>query len=259
VTPSREAPATDPELWSPVPDRPYVQAAARLGADPDAVQAELDEFDATLRRRAAQRRAATRDLVAELYARDRMEVSEERLDAETERLAAELRRLVAPGVAAVRRARTLADRELEGDCQAALGVLATAPRSLAEFQPEAEQRYAAEQASLDGFATREAEVAGQLGEARGWQPRRRQLRRELAEAGRGRQAAAHRVRAAAARLAAVQLREAQRAEWLAQPKVQEVLGAGAAALRELADRAQASDATAELPAIDRPVARGAAR
>jgi hypothetical protein len=271
VTPSSHAPTTDPELWSPVPDHRYVQAAARLGADPDAVQAALDELDTTLRRREERRRAATRDLVAELYARDGVTPSPERVDAEAqaacaqeheERLAAELRRLVTPQVAAIRRARTLTDQELDGDCRAALNVLATAPRSLGEFQPAAEQRHAAERASLDGFATQETEVDGLLEEARGWQLRRRtRLRRELAEARRGRTAAAHRVRAAAARLAAVQAREAERVEWLAQPEVREVLGAGAAALRELHDRASVQEgaATAELPAVDRPTPGQAGR
>jgi hypothetical protein len=272
VTPSSHAPTSDAEPWSPVPDRPYVRAAARLDADhPDAVQAALDEFDATLRRREERRRAATRELVAELYAHDGVDPFPEWVDAEAEaacaqerdeRLAAELRRLVTPQVAAVRRARTLTDQELDGDCQGALNVLATAPRSLAEFQPAAEQHYAAERASLDGYAQREAHAAGLLEEARGWQRRRRRrLRRELAEATRGRTAAAHRVRAAAARLAALELREAQRAVWLAQPGVEEVLGMGAAALRELHDRAQVQEgpATAELPAVGRPVARGAAR
>jgi hypothetical protein len=87
------------------------------------------------------------------------------------------------------------------------------------------------------------------------------LRHELAEARRGRQAATQRLRLAAVRLAAVKARQAQRAEWLAQPEVREVLGAGAAALRELADRAQLGEDTAmaELPAVARPVAPGAAR
>ncbi len=272
MTPSSHAPtSTTTARRRPAPERPYVEAAARLGVDLDAVQAALDAFDATVRRREERRRAATRELVAELYARDGVTPSPGRVDAEAqaacaqeheERLAAELRRLVTPQVAAVRRARTLSDRELYGEGQAALNVLATAPRSLAEFQPQVEQLYAAEQASLDGFATGEAHAAGLLKAARGWQPRRRmRLRRELAEAGRGRQAAAHRFRAAAARLAAVQLREDRRAEWLAQPKVQEVLGAGAAALRELHDRAQVQEgaATAELPTVGRPVAPGAAR
>jgi hypothetical protein len=261
---SSQAPATDPELWGSVPERPYAWAAARLGTDPDAVQAALDKLDASVRRREERRRAATRDLVAELYARDGIDPSPERIDAgaeaacaqeRDERLAAELRRLVTPAVAVIRRARTLTDQELDGDCQAALHVLATAPRSLAEFQPVAEQRFAAERALVDRYAQGEARAAGLLKEVRGWQLRRRRRSRgELAAAGRGRQAAAHRARAAAARLAAVQLRQAQRAEWLAQPKVQEVLGAGAAALRELHDRAQALDggATAELPTVDRP-------
>ncbi len=269
--PFSQVPTIDPELWGPVPERPYVQAAVQLAADPDAVQAALDEFDAILRRRAERRRADTRRLVAELYARHGVNPSPERVDAEAEvacaqerdeRLAAELRRLVTPEVAVVRRARTLTDRELDEDCQAALRVLATAPPSLLEFQPQAEQRYAAERALLDGFATQEAEVAGRLEETRGWQlRRRRRLRRELARAGRGRRAAEHRVRAAAARLAAVQARQPERDECLAQPRVRAVLGTGAAALRELHDRAQVQEvaATAELPVVDRPVTPGAAR
>jgi hypothetical protein len=269
VTPSSHAPTSDASRRSPAPERPRVQAAARLGVDSDAVQAALNDLDATVRRRDQRRRAATRELVAELYARDGVDAAPGRMDAEAEaacaqerdeRLAAELRRLVTPPVAAVRRARTLAERELDGDCQAALNVLGTAPRSVAQFQPEAEQRQAAEQAALGGFTAREVRAAALLEKVRGWQLRRRRgLRRELAEVVRGRQAASYRVRLAAARLAAVQLREAQRAEWLAQPEVQEVLGAGAAALRELHDRAQAPDATAELPAAARPVTPGAAR
>jgi hypothetical protein len=228
------APATDPELHSTVPEHPHIQAADRLGGDPHGLRARLDEFDASLARRAQRRRAATRDLVAQLYARDGVAPSLERIDAEAqaactqeqeERLAAELRRLVTPPVAAVHRARTLTDQELDDDCQAALNVLATAPWSLAEFQPEAEQRHAAEQALLDGFATKEADLAGPLEEARGWQLRRpRRRRRELAQARRGRQAAAHRASLAAVRLAAVQFREAQRGAWLAQPEARKCLG-----------------------------------
>jgi hypothetical protein len=248
-----------------------MQATARLGVDPDAVQAALDEFDATVRRREEQRRAGTGELVAELYAREGVTPAPGRVDAEAkaacaqeqeEHLAAELRRLVIPGVAAVRRARTLSERELDRDCQAALAVLATAPRSLAEFEPVAEQCHAAEQAVLDRFAAREAEVAGPLEAARGWRRhRQRRSHRELAEATRGYAAAEHRVRLAAVRLAALQLRAEQRAGWLAQPEVHEVLAAGAAALRELADRAQPGEgaATEELPAVGRPVAQGAAR
>jgi hypothetical protein len=229
---SSHPPATDPKLDSTVPEHPQIQAAEQPGKDPHGVRACLDEFDASLVRRAQRHRAATRDLVAQVYARDGVTPS-------LERLAAELRRLVTPRVAAVHRARTLTDQELDDDCQAALNVLATEPRSLAEFQPEAEQRHAAEQALLAGFATKEADLAGPLEEARGWQlRRRRRLRRELAKAGRGRQAAAHRVNLAAVRLAAVQLREAQRGAWPAQPEAQELLGAGAAALRELHDRTE---------------------
>jgi hypothetical protein len=269
MAPSSHAPTSDAEPRRAVPERPYVQAAARLDVDAHEVQVALDELDVTVRRREERRRVATRELVAELYARDGVDPAPGRVDAEAqaacaqerdERLAAELRRLVIPAVAAVRRARTVSERELDGDCQAALNVLGTAPRSLAEFQQAAERRHAAEQAVLDGYAAREAEVVGQLEEARGWQRhRQRRLHRELAEVTRGYSAAEHRLRAAAVRLAAVQLRAAQRAAWLAQPKVQEVLGVGAAALRELADRAQAPDVTAELPAVARPTSRGAAR
>jgi len=269
VTPSSDTPTSDASLRSPVPERPYVQTPAGLAAGPDAVHAVLDDLDATWRRRDERRRAATRELVAELYARDGVTPSPGRIDAEAEaacaqeqeeRLAAELRHLVTPPVAAVRRARTLSERELDRDCQAALNVLGTAPRSLAEFQPEAERRHAAERAALDGFAARETETASYLEEARGWQFRRRRgLGRALAEARRGRAAAEHRTRLAAARLAAVQLREAQRAEWRDQLEVQEVLGAGVAALRELGDRAQAPEVatTVELPAVAAPVARAA--
>ncbi len=230
MTPSSDTPTSDASLRSPVPERPYVQTPAGLAAGPDAVHAVLDDLDATWRRRDERRRAATRELVAELYARDGVTPSPGRIDAEAEaacaqeqeeRLAAELRHLVTPPVAAVRRARTLSERELDRDCQAALNVLGTAPRSLAEFQPEAERRHAAERAALDGFAARETETASYLEEARGWQFRRRRgLGRALAEARRGRAAAEHRTRLAAARLAAVQLREAQRAEWRDQLEVQ---------------------------------------
>jgi hypothetical protein len=271
VTPASHAPASDASRWSPAPDRLQVQAAARLGVDSDAVQAALDDLDATVQRREEQRRAGTRKLVAELYSRYGVTAASGRVDAEAEaacaqerdeRLAAELRRLVTPPVAAVRRAWTLSEQELDSDCQAALNVLGTAPHSLAEFQPEAEQRHAAERAVLGGFAAWEVGAAALLEKVRGWRVRRRRgLWRELADAVRGRQAATYHVRLAAARLAAVQLREAQRTEWLAQPEVQEVLGAGAAALRELHDRAHAPDAaaTAELPAVARPVAPWAAR
>ena len=265
MTPSSHVPTSiTAARRGPAPERPYVAAAARLGVDPAAVHAALDEFDATVRRREERRRAATRELVAELYARDGVDPAPARVDAEAdaacaqereERLAAELRRLVTPQLTAVRQAHTRSDQDLDNDCQAALNVLATAPRSLAEFWPQVQQSYAAEQASLDGFAQREAHAAGLLEAARGWQ---RRLRRELDDARRGRTAAEHRRRLAAAKLAAVLARQAQRAEWLAQPKLRDVLGAGAAALRELADRAQVQEgaATAELPAVGRPVAPG---
>ncbi len=271
MMPSTPSAPSDPGLWSPVPQRPDIEATVGLGADPDALQAALDELDVTLRLRVERRRAATRKLVAELYARDGVEPSPERLDAETEaacaqereeRLAAELRRLVIPDPAAARQARTLSDKDLDDWCQAALNVLGDAPPSFMEFQPEAEQRHAADRAVLDGYVTKEAHTASLLEQARGWQLRRRRgLRDKLAEAGRGRQAAEHRLRLAAAKLAAVQARGAQRAEWLAQPRVRSVLGEGAAALRELLDRAQVLvlDATAELPAVDRPFPGTASR
>jgi len=270
VSPSSHAPTSDASPSSPILDRAHAQAAL-LDVDAHDVRAALDELDATVRRREQHRRAATRELVAELYARDGVTPLPRRVDAEAdaacaqdrdERLAAELRRLVTPAVDAVRRARTLGDQELDAECQAALHVQATAPRPLGEFEPAAERRHAAEQAVLDRFAAREAEVAGQLEQARGWRRhRRRRLDRELADAARGCAAAEHRLRATAARLAAIQLRTAQRAGWLARPEIQEVLGAGAAALRELADRAQAPDgpATAELPTVDQPTTEGAAR
>jgi hypothetical protein len=272
VTPSSHAPTSiTAARRRPVPERPYVAAAAWLGVEPAAVHAALDEFDATVRRREERRRAATRELMAELHARDGVDPAPARVDAEAdaacaqereERLAAELRRLVTPQLTAVRQTHTRSDQDLDHDCQAALNVLATAPRSLAEFWPQVQQSYAAERASLDGFAQREAHAAGLLEPARGWQLcRRRRLRRELDDARRGRTAAEHSQRLAAAKLAAVLARQAQRAAWLAQPKLRDMLGAGAAALRELADRAQVQEgaATAELPAVGRPVAPGAAR
>jgi hypothetical protein len=262
VTPSRHAPATKSELWSPAPERPYVQAA-RLGADPDAAQAALDEFDALLARRAQRRLADARALLSELAARDGEPLDGVRLDEEAEwaceqdeqeRLAAELRRLATPDPTAARRARARPDQALERCCQAAVDVLATLPRSLEEFAPDAEGRHQAERAVRDGLAKREAEVARLLKEARGRRLARRQaLRRELAGLHRDRQAADQRLGAAAARLAAVRVRQAQRAGWLARPDVAGVLAAGAAALRELAARAgDGGAATAELAAVDRP-------
>src|SRR5206468_8546332 len=133
------------------------------------------------RRREGGRGAATRELGVGVYAGRGVPPARGRVDAEAEaagaqerdeRLAAELRRLVTPPVAAVRGARTLSERELDRECQAALNVLGTAPRSLAEFQPAAEQRHAAERAVLGHFAAREAEVAGQLEAARGWRSHR---------------------------------------------------------------------------------------
>ncbi len=245
---------------SPVPQRPSVAEVARLDADPDGVQAAKDEFDAVLLRRARGRLAEARALLEALAARDGEPLDAVRLEAEAERaceqedqerLAAELRRLVTPDAAAVRQARVRTDAALEGCCQAAVEVLATLPRSLAEFEPEAARRHAAERAVRDGLTRREAEVDRLLEEAGWW--RRRGLRRELAGVHRDRQACEQRLRAAAARLAAVTARQAQRAGWMARPDVAGVLTAGAAALRVLTARiGDGGEATAELAAVDRP-------
>ncbi len=244
---------------SPVPQRPSVAEVARLDADPDGVQAAKDEFDAVLLRRARGRLAEARALLEALAARDGEPLDAVRLEAEAERaceqedqerLAAELRRLVTPDAAAVRQARVRTDAALEGCCQAAVEVLATLPRSLAEFEPEAARRHAAERAVRDGLARREAEVTRLLEAAAWW--RRRGLRRELAGLHRDRLAAEQRLRVAAASLAAVRVRQAQRAGWLVRPDVAEMLAKGAAALRELAARAgDGGAATAELAAVDR--------
>jgi hypothetical protein len=205
---------------SPVPQRPSVAEAARLAADPAAVQAATDEFDAVLLRRARRRLAEARALLSELAAGDSEPLDAVRLEAEAERaceqedqerLAAELRRLVTPDAAAVRQARVRTDAALEGCCQAAVEVLATLPRSFGEFEPEAERRHAAERAVRDGLARREAEVARLLEEAGWWW--RRGLRRELAGVHRDRQASERRLRVVAARLAAVRVRQGQRAGW----------------------------------------------
>ena len=245
---------------SPVPQRPSVAEAARLDADPDAVQAATDEFDAVLLRRARRRLVEARALLEELAAGDGEPLDAVRLEAEAERaceqehqerLAAELRRLVTPDAAAVRQARVRTDAALERCCQAAVEVLATLPRSLGEFEPETERRHAAERAVRGGLARREAEVARLLEEAGWW--RRRGLRRELAGVHRDRQASEQRLRVAAARLAAVRVRQGQRAGWLARPDVAGVLTAGAAALRVLTARSgDGGEATAELAAVDRP-------
>jgi hypothetical protein len=245
-----------------------VAGAARLGAAPDAIQACLDEFDALLARRAQRRLAEARALLEELAARDGEPLDALRLEAEAERvceqedqerLAAELRRLVTPNAAAIRAARGRGDAALERCCQAAVEVLATLPRSLAEFEAEAGRRHQAERALRDGLARREAEVTRLLEAVAWW--RRRRLRRELAGLHRDRQAAEARLRPAAAQLAAVRARQAQRAGWLARPDVAGVLAAGAAALRELAARAgDGGVATAELAQVDRPCPdRGQAR
>jgi len=237
--------------------------AARLGVDPGAVQAALDEFDAILLRRAQRRQADARALLGELTAGDGEPLDPVRLEAEAERaceqegqerLAADLRRLVTPDPTAVRQARARSDQALERCCQAAVDVLATLPRSLDEFASDAERRHAAERAVRDGLAKREAEATRLLEEARGRRlARRRALRRELAGLHRDRRAAEERLRPAAARLAAVRVRQAQRAGWLVRPDVAGVLAAGAAALRELAARAgDGGAATAELASADRP-------
>jgi hypothetical protein len=236
--------------------------AAWLGAEPGAVRAALDGFDATLLRRAQERRAGARALLAELAARDGEPLDEAGLEAEAERacehedqerLAAELRRLVTPDATAVRQARSRGDAALERCSQAAVDVLATLPRSLAEFELETERRHGAARAVRDGLAKREAEVTRLLEDAAVW--RRRGLRRELAGLLRDRQAAEQRLRTAGARLAAVRARQGQRAAWLARPDVAGALAKGAAALRVLAARAseqEDDEATAELPAVGRP-------
>ena len=260
TAPTPPAPSA-PRLRSPTPPRSGVAAtAARLGVDPGAVQAALDEFDAILLRRAQRRQADARALLGELTAGDGEPLDPVRLEAEAERaceqegqerLAADLRRLVTPDPTAVRQARARSDQALERCCQAAVDVLATLPRSLDEFAPEAGRRYAAERAVRDGLAKREAEATPLL-EAAGWW-RRRALRRELAGLYRDRQAAEQRLHLTAARLAAVRARQVQRTAWLARPDVAGVLAAGTAALRELAARAgDGGEATAELAEADRP-------
>jgi hypothetical protein len=235
--------------------------AARAHPYPAAVQAALDEFDRLLVQRAERRREATRALVAELYAHDGVEPAPERVDPEAEvacaqereeRLAAELRRLVPADPTAARTARTRSVKDLDYDCLGALRALGEAPASLREFQQEAGAWQAAKRAILARLIKHEAETAARLEAARGWQVRaRRRLRRALAQACRDRQAAERRGWKAAARLAAIQRREAERAAWLAQPEIRALLGRGAAALRELADRAELSSLaeTAELPVV----------
>jgi hypothetical protein len=244
--------------------------AARYELDPRQVQQALDGFDELLTRRAARRRAATRELIAELYAQDDEEVGEERLDAEAEaacaqerdhRLAAELRRLVIPDPAVTRQARTLDAADLDAWYQAGVDLLGAAPGSLAEFHAEAQERHALDLANLDELGKQRAQTAWQLQVIPGWRRlRRRRLRRELADLGRACQAAAQRLQVSTVQLAAIEVREAERAAWLGQPQVRGVLGQGAAAVRELLDRAQAADsaATAELP-VAAGLRRGAGR
>ncbi len=261
MTSPSHAPTSDAEQRNPAMERASVGKAARLGADPDAVQAALDGFDALLARRAQERLAEARALLSELAARDgeptdpvRLEPEAERAckQEEQERLAAELRRLVTPDADTARQARGRGGVALERCCQAAVDVLATLPRSLDEFAPDTERRHQAERAVRDGLAKREAEATPLL-EAAGWW-RRRALRRELAGLYRDRQAAEQRLHLTAARLAAVRARQAQRAGWLARPDVAEVLAAGAAALRELDAWAGDLDGepTAELAVVERP-------
>jgi hypothetical protein len=235
------------------------QVAARYELDPCQVQEALGGFDELLDRRAARRRAATRELIAELYAQDGEEITEECLDAEAEaacaqerdhRLAALLRHLVTPDPVVTRQAHTLDHEQLDGWCQAAVDLLGAAPGSLAEFHAEAQERHALDLANLDESGKQQARTAWQLQVVPGWRRlRRRRLRRELADLGRACQAADQQLHNSAVRLAAIEAREAERAAWLDQPQVRGVLAQGAAAVRELLDRVQATDsaATAELP------------
>jgi hypothetical protein len=237
------------------------QVAARYELDPSQVQQALGGFDELLDRRAARRRAATRELIAEPYAQDDEEITEERLDAEAEaacaqerdhRLAALLRRLVTPEPAVTRQAHTLDAADLDGWCQAAVDLLGAAPGALAEFRVEAQERHALDLANLDELGKQQARTAWQLQVVPGWRRlRRRRLRRELGDLGRACQAADQQLHNRTVRLAAIEVREAERAAWLAEPQVRGVLAQGAAAVRELLDRAQDLDgaATAELPVV----------
>jgi hypothetical protein len=237
------------------------QVAARRQLDPGQVQAALDGFDALLARRAARRHAATRELIVELYVQDDEEIAPARLDAEAEaacaqerddRLAAELRRLVTPAPAVTRQARTLDHEDLDAWCQAAVDLLADAPRSLAEFGPEAKERHALDLANLVEVGKQRAHTAWQLQVVPGWRWLRRwRLRRELADLGRACQTAEQQRQAGTVRLAAIETRQAERAAWLEQPEVRHVLAQGAAAVRELIDHAQdqGDAATAELPVV----------
>jgi hypothetical protein len=239
------------------------QVAARYELDPSQVQQALGGFDELLDRRAARRRAATRELIAELYAQDDEEITEQCLDAEAEatcaqerdhRLAALLRHLVTPEPTVTRQGRTLDAADLDGWCQAAVDLLGAAPGSLAEFHPEVQERHALDLSNLEELGKQRAQTAWQLQSAPGWRLRRRRLRRELADLGRAWQAADQQLHSSAVRLAAIEVREAERADWLAEPLVRGVLARGAAAVRELLDRAQATDsaATAELPVVAGP-------
>jgi hypothetical protein len=126
-------PSSPPQPSPSTPTMPLLdQVAARYELDASQVQAALGGFDELLARRAARQRAATRELVAGLYAQDDEKVTEERLDAEAEaacaqehdhRLAALLRRLVTPDPEVTRQARTLDHEELDGWCQAAVDLL----------------------------------------------------------------------------------------------------------------------------------------
>jgi hypothetical protein len=154
-----------------------------------------------------------------------------------------------------RQARTLDYEGLDGWCQAAVDLLAGAPGSLAEFLPEAEERRALDLANLNELGKQRAHTAWQLQVVPDWRRlHRRRLRRELADLGRAQQAAEQQLQASTVRLVAIEAREAERAAWLAEPQVRGVLVQGAAAVRELLDRAQELDspATVELPVVAGP-------
>ena len=107
-------------------------------------------------------------------------------------------------------------------------------------------------AIVGGLVKRQAKTAWQLEETPGWRHlRRRRLRRELSDLGRACQATDQQLHSSTVRLAAIEVREVERAAWLDQPQVRGVLAQGAAAVRELLDRVQDLDgaATAELPVV----------
>jgi hypothetical protein len=254
-------PPSPPPPSPPTPTMPLLdQVAARYELDPSQVQAALGGFDELLARRAERRSAATRELIAELYAQDDEEITEECLDADAAAACAQERdnrlallpRLVTPEPAVTRQAHTLDAADLDGWCQAAVDLLGAAPGSLAEFHPETQERHALDLANLDELGKQQAQTAWQLQQVPGWRRlRQRRLRRELADLGRVCQTAAQQLHSSTVRLAAIELREAERAAWLDHPQVRGVLAQGAAAVRELLDRAQDLDsaATAKLPVV----------